>query len=157
MSGVRSPSTAPAGSFAKAALVGAKTVKGPGPDRVSTRPAAFTAATSVVWSAEFIAFSMIFLVGNISAPPTVTVAVVIVGERGAVCAAGGIEGVSAAIFAAAARCPLAAMAPVPDADAAPYWEEALKSVSMPPDMHAPEARTRVAARTPRVSEIMKLS
>ena len=37
-----------AGSLAKAALVGAKTVNGPGPDSVSTRPAALTAATRVV-------------------------------------------------------------------------------------------------------------
>ena len=35
----------PAGSLAKASLVGAKTVNGPGPLRVSTRPAALTAAT----------------------------------------------------------------------------------------------------------------
>ena len=32
------------------------TLKGPGPCSVSTRPAALTAATSVVWSAEFTAF-----------------------------------------------------------------------------------------------------
>jgi len=54
-------------------LVGAKTVKGPGPCSVSTRFAAFTAATSVVWSFEFIAFWMMFLEGYIGAPPTVTV------------------------------------------------------------------------------------
>ncbi len=47
-SGFTSVSTVPAGSFLNAASVGAKTVKGPGPDSVSTRPAAFTAATSVV-------------------------------------------------------------------------------------------------------------
>jgi len=47
-SGFTSVSTVPAGSLAKAALVGAKTVNGPGPDSVSTSPAAFTAATSVV-------------------------------------------------------------------------------------------------------------
>ena len=63
-------STVPAGSFSKAALVGAKTVKGPSPDSVSTRPAAFTAATSVVWSAEFDAFSTMVIEGIISAPPT---------------------------------------------------------------------------------------
>ncbi len=40
--------TVPAGSLANAALVGANTVNGPAPDSVSTRPAAFTAATSVV-------------------------------------------------------------------------------------------------------------
>src|SRR5262249_48587128 len=66
-------STAPAGSFANASLVGAKTVKGPGPCSVSTRSAAFTAATSVVWSFEFIAFWMMFFEGYIGAPPTVTV------------------------------------------------------------------------------------
>ena len=49
-------STVPVGSFANGALVGANTVKGPGPCSVSTRPAAFTAATSVVWSFEFTAF-----------------------------------------------------------------------------------------------------
>src|SRR3712207_7677844 len=31
----------------------------------------FTAATSVVWSAEFIAFSTMFFVLNIGAPPTI--------------------------------------------------------------------------------------
>lgn len=34
----------PAGNLAKAASVGAKTVKGPAPDRVSTNPQAVTAA-----------------------------------------------------------------------------------------------------------------
>ena len=47
-SGFSSVSTVPFGSFAKAALVGAKTVNGPSPSSVLTRPAAFTAATSVV-------------------------------------------------------------------------------------------------------------
>ena len=47
-SGFSSVSTVPAGSFSKAALVGAKTVNGPAPWSVSTRPAALTAATSVV-------------------------------------------------------------------------------------------------------------
>ena len=47
-SGFTSMSTVPAGSFAKASLVGANTVNGPGPFNVSTRPAALTAATSVV-------------------------------------------------------------------------------------------------------------
>jgi len=36
-------------------------------------PAAFTAATSVVWSLELTAFWMMFLEGNIAAPPTITV------------------------------------------------------------------------------------
>ena len=64
----------PAGSAAKALLFGAKTVNGPGPSSVSTRPAALTAATSVVWSAEFTAFWMMFLLGNIGAPPTIGLA-----------------------------------------------------------------------------------
>ena len=63
----------PAGSLAKASLVGANTVNGPLPDSVSTRPAAFTAATSVVWSFELTAFWMMFLEGYIGAPPTSTV------------------------------------------------------------------------------------
>ena len=63
----------PLGRAANASLVGAKTVNGPGPSSVSTRPAAFTAATSVVWSFELTAFSMMFLVGYIGAPPTITV------------------------------------------------------------------------------------
>lgn len=37
-----------AGCLLKASLVGANTVKGPAPSSVSTRPAAFTAATGVV-------------------------------------------------------------------------------------------------------------
>ncbi len=61
----------PAGSLSKAAFVGAKTVNGPLPWSVSTSPAAFTAATSVVWSAEFIAFSTMFFVLYIGAPPTI--------------------------------------------------------------------------------------
>src|SRR4029077_13701118 len=71
-SGLSRVSTVPAGSLANAALVGANTVNGPGPDSVSTRPAAFTAATSVVWSLELTAFWMMFLEGYIGAPPTVT-------------------------------------------------------------------------------------
>ena len=65
----------PFGSLAKAALVGANTVNGPGPYSVSTRPAAFTAATSVVWSFELTAFSTMFLLEYIGAPPTVIVLV----------------------------------------------------------------------------------
>ena len=38
----------------------------------TTLVAAFTAATKVVWSFEFTAFSIMFLVGYIAAPPTVT-------------------------------------------------------------------------------------
>ena len=40
---------------------------------MSTRPAAFTAATNVVWSAEFTALATIVLDGNIAWPPTRTV------------------------------------------------------------------------------------
>src|SRR5262245_36302823 len=65
-------STVPDGSLSNAALVGAKTVNGPLPCSVSIRPAAFTAATSVVWSFELTAFSMMFFVGNMAAPPTIT-------------------------------------------------------------------------------------
>src|SRR5438270_4028939 len=70
-SGLTSVSTVPAGSLAKAALVGAKTVNGPGLDSVSTRPAALTAATSVVWSFELSAFWTIVLVEYMAAPPTI--------------------------------------------------------------------------------------
>ncbi|MOA43709.1 hypothetical protein D3C78_1658870 [compost metagenome] len=65
-------STVPAGSFANASFVGAKTVNGPLLLSVSTSPAAFTAATSVVWSFELTAFSTMVLVGYIAAPPTIT-------------------------------------------------------------------------------------
>jgi hypothetical protein len=61
------------GNLSKAAFVGAKTVKGPLLCKVSTRPAALTAATKVVWSLELTAFSTIFLDGYIGAPPTITV------------------------------------------------------------------------------------
>jgi hypothetical protein len=44
---------------------------------VSTRPAALTAATSVVWSAEFIALSTIVFVGYIAAPPTIGLSFII--------------------------------------------------------------------------------
>ena len=73
-SGLSSVSTVPAGSASNAALVGANTVNGPGPFSVSTRPAALTAATSVVWSLELTALSMMSLVGSIEAPPTITCA-----------------------------------------------------------------------------------
>ena len=43
-------SIVPAGSAAKAASVGANTVKGPVPDNVPARPAAITAASRVVCS-----------------------------------------------------------------------------------------------------------
>src|ERR1700728_1788146 len=70
-SGLTRVSTVPAGSLAKASSVGAKTVKGPGLLRVSTRPAALTAATRVLWIGELTAFSTMVLEGYISAPPTV--------------------------------------------------------------------------------------
>lgn len=47
-SGLTSVSTVPAGSFANASSEGANTVNGPAPLRVSTSPAAVTAATSVL-------------------------------------------------------------------------------------------------------------
>jgi hypothetical protein len=47
----------PAGNFAKAAFVGAKTVNGPALCNTATKSAAFTAATNVVWSFELIATS----------------------------------------------------------------------------------------------------
>src|SRR5271165_4454517 len=72
-SGLTRLSTVPAGNLPKASLVGANTVNGPAPCSVSTRPAAFTAATSVVWSFELTAFWMMFLDGYIGAPPTLTV------------------------------------------------------------------------------------
>lgn len=40
---------------------------------VSTKPAALTAATSVVWSLELTAFSTMVLLGYMAAPPTITV------------------------------------------------------------------------------------
>src|SRR4051812_10970021 len=70
-SGLTSVFTVPAGNFSNASLVGAKTVKGPLPSNVVTRSAAFTAATKVVWSFEFIAFWTMFLLAYIGAPPTV--------------------------------------------------------------------------------------
>src|SRR5476651_1842263 len=72
-SGFTRLATVPAGNLPKAASVGANTVNGPLLCRVSTRPAALTAATSVVWSLEFTAFSTIFLEGYMAAPPTVVV------------------------------------------------------------------------------------
>jgi len=49
-SGFSSESSVPAGSFANAASVGANTVNGPGPLRVSTRPAACSAVARVLKS-----------------------------------------------------------------------------------------------------------
>src|SRR5579885_1046598 len=46
-SGLSSVSSVPDGSAANASFVGANTVYGPGPDSVSTSPAALTAATNV--------------------------------------------------------------------------------------------------------------
>ena len=47
-------------------------MNGPGPFNTSTRPAACTAATRVVWSLEFMALSMMSLLAYIGAPPTLT-------------------------------------------------------------------------------------
>src|SRR5260370_5789317 len=73
MCGLSRLSAVPAGSLANAALVGAKTVKGPGPCSVSTRFSDFTAAPSVVWSFEFIAFWMMFFEAYIGETKTVQV------------------------------------------------------------------------------------
>jgi len=67
--GLSSESTVPAGNFANAAFVGAKTVNGPGPDSVSVSPAAFTAATRV----ENCGF-------DAATPTTVCAAVAVVGD-----------------------------------------------------------------------------
>src|SRR5438067_6122666 len=73
MPGSSSLSTVPAGSAANALFVGAKTVNGPFPLSAPTSPAALTAATSVVWSAELTALSMMSLLGYIACMPTITV------------------------------------------------------------------------------------
>src|SRR5947209_1550044 len=70
-SGLTKLSTVPAGNLSNASFVGANTVNGPVPDNVSTRPAAFTALTSVVWSLELTAFWTMFFFGDMGAPPTV--------------------------------------------------------------------------------------
>jgi hypothetical protein len=44
----RSDSTVPSGNFAKASSVGAKTVKGPSPCKVSTNPASVSAVANVL-------------------------------------------------------------------------------------------------------------
>src|SRR5208337_3146293 len=93
LAGCSRVSTVPAGRRAKASLVGAKTVKGPAPSSVSTRPAAFTAATRVVWSLEWTAFSIMFLLGYMGAPPTVVV----------ISACAGATNVGAAMATLAAR------------------------------------------------------
>src|SRR5208282_5926217 len=99
-SGFNKVSTVPAGSLAKASLVGANTVKGPGPDSVSTRPAALTAATRVVWSFEFTAFWMMFFDGYIGAPPTLTVfSDIVSAQTGAAAPAAIARTVAAAITA----------------------------------------------------------
>src|SRR5471030_1488851 len=76
-SGFTRLATVPAGNLPKAASVVADTVNDPLLCRVSTRPAALTAATSVVWSLEFTAFSTIFLEGYMAAPPTMVVSDII--------------------------------------------------------------------------------
>src|SRR4249919_3649831 len=58
---LRRPSSVPAGSAAKAASVGAKTVKGPLPWSVSTRPAALTAVSRVLNEPASVAVSTMSL------------------------------------------------------------------------------------------------
>ena len=71
-----SESKVPAGKSAKASLVGANTVKLPGEDSVSTRPAACTAVTSVLRSGVATASSTMFdepvkaRAGSVVARPT---------------------------------------------------------------------------------------
>jgi hypothetical protein len=48
-------------------------VNGPLPFKVSTKPAALTAATKVVCAFEFMAFSTTFFLANMASPPTITV------------------------------------------------------------------------------------
>src|ERR1700683_3922492 len=63
-SGFNRSSTVPAGNLAKASSVGAKTVKGPLPFRVSTRPAGWSAAARVLKEPAAMAVStMSFLSG----------------------------------------------------------------------------------------------
>lgn len=62
-SGLRSDSTVPSGSLAKALSVGAKTVNGPLLLRTSTRSAALTAATSVLKLSADAAVSTISFLG----------------------------------------------------------------------------------------------
>jgi hypothetical protein len=67
----RSASSVPAGSAANAASVGAKTVKGPSPRSVSSRPPAWTAVTSVVKSPAAMAVSTMSSVAVASVPSVV--------------------------------------------------------------------------------------
>jgi hypothetical protein len=73
-SGLSSISTVRAGKASNALLSGANTVNGP-LISVSTKPAAITAATSVVCSFEFTAFSTMFFVLYIAAPPTIKLSI----------------------------------------------------------------------------------
>jgi hypothetical protein len=68
---VRVRVTVPAGNLSKASFVGANTVKGPLLFKVSTSPAALTAATRVVWSAELTALSTMSRERSMGAPPTI--------------------------------------------------------------------------------------
>ena len=56
----RSASTVPGGSLANAASVGANTVKGPGPLRVGTNPAAVKAAARVLKDPADTAYNNVF-------------------------------------------------------------------------------------------------
>ena len=60
-SGFKRPSTVPAGSSEKAASVGANTVNGPLPLRVSVSPAALMAAPKVVKLPALVVVSRIFM------------------------------------------------------------------------------------------------
>src|SRR4249920_3816672 len=64
-SGFDSVSSVPAGSLANASFVGANTVKGPVPDNVSARPAAFTPATKVEKSGLLAAVSTIVFAAGV--------------------------------------------------------------------------------------------
>src|SRR5690606_5832051 len=65
------PSRVAAGIFSKAALSGAKTVKGPGPCRRSARPAAWIALTRVVRFGALEALATRLSDGFIAAPPAI--------------------------------------------------------------------------------------
>jgi hypothetical protein len=66
-------SIVPAGSLAKASSVGAKTVKGPGPESVSTRPAALTAVTKVPKLPTAMAVSTMFFSSEGADDPAKTI------------------------------------------------------------------------------------
>src|SRR3954470_22957632 len=96
------PSSVPAGSAAKAASVGAKTVNGPVPWGVSTRPAALTAASSVLNEPASVAVSTMSLA--IAADAEGAVLGAVVGAAvGAAVAVGALEQAAKAMASAGAR------------------------------------------------------